>query len=235
MFPINDADKQRIIDFIKHNQLDYIFVDNNISKFHIISHDNIKFFFYTYNDEYVVVKYDPDKDKDNQPGSIAYEYFNFKTLSQVIEQLKYYDDNLHKVYWYPTTNSAEIGFDKNSYVEDWYEEFQREAEYSMTEDDDFGYKYLTYNNPNYSPRIKSPFNTLSQVSDLNSEEDAYIKVDKLYFEIHPISCQDGNESYLLKLLANNEEVLKEFINYIVTKKKGLKMLIDEIFKSIKKK
>jgi hypothetical protein len=231
---INSNDKKRIIDFINHNKLDYILVDNNISKFHIISHDNIKFFFYTYNDEYVVVKYDPNKDKDNQPGSMPYEYFNFKTLLQVLEQLKYYDDGLHKSYWYSTTNSAEIGFDKNSYKEDWYEDFKREVDYSMLQDDDFGYQYLVYDNPNYSLNIKSPYNTLSQVSPLNYEQEAYIKVNKLYFEIHPISCQDGNESYLLKLLANNEEVLKEFINYIVTKKRGLKILIEEIFKSIKK-
>lgn len=234
MIPINNTDKQRVFDFIKNNQLDYILVDENISKFHIIAYDNIKFFFYTYNDEYIVVKYDSEKDRDDKPDLIPYEYFNFKTLSQALEQLKYYDDDLHKSYWYPTTNSAEIGFDKNSYKDDWFEDFKREAEYSMVQNDDFGYQYLTYDNPNYSPCIKSPFNTLSQVSDLNSEEQAYIKVNKLYFEIHPISCQEGNESYLLKLLANNEEVLKEFINYIVTKKKGLKMLIEEIFKSIKK-
>lgn len=231
---INDNDKQRIIDFINHNELDYILVDDNISKFHIIAYDNIKFFFYTYNDEYVVVKYDSEKDRDDQPGSVPYEYFNFKTLSQALEQLKYYDDGLHKSYWYPTTNSVEIGFDKNSYKDDWFEDFKREAEYSMVQNDDFGYQYLIYDNPNYAPNIKSPYNTLSEVSPLNQEDEAYIKVNKLYFEIHPISCQDGNESYLLKLLANNEEVLKEFINYIVTKKKGLKMLIEEIFKSIKK-
>lgn len=61
----------------------------------------------------------------------------------------------------------------------------------------------------------------------------YTKVDKLYFEIHPISCQPGNESYLVKLLCNNEEVLKEFINYIVSRKKGLKLLIKTIFDEIK--
>lgn len=164
---------------------------------------------------------------------MPYEYFNYKTLLQVLEQLKYYDDGLHKSYWHPTMNSTEIGFDKESYRDNWFEDFKREAEYSMVHNDDFGYQYLVYDNPKHSPSIKSPYNTLSEVSPFNYEQDSYIKVSKLYFEIHPISCQDGNETYLFKLLANNEEVLKEFINYIVKTKKGLRMLIEEIFKSIK--
>ena len=43
---------------------------------------------------------------------------------------------------------------------------------------------------------------------------------------------EGQESYLLKLSCNNEEIFKEYINYKVVKKKGLKLLIDNIFKSL---
>ena len=231
MINIDENDKNRICQFIHYNDLDYTIIDDEILKFRIISNDNISFSFYKYDESYIVVKYDKSKDVVNDPTSQAYQYFNFKTISQLLEQLKYYDENLPKKYWEVTTNSAEIGFDKSSYKEDWFEEFSKDVEYTTIEDDDSGYKYLTYNNPKKSPKMKSPYNTLHQVSDINYEEDSYIKVSKLYFEIHPISCQEGNEKYLLKLLSNNEEVLKEFINYIVTKKKGLNNLISEILKN----
>lgn len=229
MLDISKEETGRISEFINSNDLDYEIIDNGIIRYHVKAYDNMIFYFYNYNGEYVIVKYDKTKDNGN-PGSMAYEYFNFKNLQQVLEQLKIYDDQIHKQFWYTTTNSAEIGFNKDSYVEDWFKDFQNEEEYWKAEDDD-NYKYLTYNNTNCKPQLKSPYNTLHEVSPIN--DISYTQVDKLYFEIHPISCQPGNESYLLKLLCNNEEVLKEFINYIVVKKKGLSLLIKNIFDSIK--
>lgn len=234
MIIIDEDTIQRIINFIEFNQLNYDIVYNDISKFHIISEDKTSFFFYTYNEEFVIVKYDKNKDQLNRPELNPYEYFMFKTLSAVLEQIKFYDDNLEKSYWFTTTDSIGIDFKSSSYKDDWFEDFKQEAEFSKVEDDDLGYKYFIYDNPKYSPKLKSPYNNLSTFSFINSEEEQYIKVNKLYFEIHPISCEPGNESYLLKLLCNNEEILKEYINYIVSKKRGLKLLIDELFKSIKK-
>ena len=80
--------------------------------------------------------------------------------------------------------------------------------------------------------MKSPYNTIHEVSPINQE--TYAVVEKLYFEIHPISCLEKRESYLLKLLINNEEVFKEYVNYIVLSKKGLKLLIENIFNSVEK-
>ena len=227
MIELSKSDINRISTFILDNELDYDIIDNGIIRYHIKSYDNMVFYFYNYNDNFVVVKY--DKTKDDKPGQQPYEYFQFKNLQQVLEQLKIYDDNTYKQWWYPTLNSAEIGFDSNSYNDDWVNDFKEDTDHWNINSDD-NYKYLTYNNPNISPNIKSPFNTLHEVSPINNIQ--FTKVNKLYFEIHPISCQPGNESYLLKLLCNNEEVLKEFINYIVVKKKGLSLLIKNIFDSI---
>jgi len=232
MEQISSNDKERLLQFIEENELDYKIEDGGIKKFNVIAVDGIRFFFYIVEGEYVIVKYDSGKDKDGQPGLTPYQYFKFKTLPQVLEQLNHYDESIPKEYWYPTANSTEIGFDKNGYIDDWYNDFKPDDEFSNVEQID-DYSYLAYSNPNYNPQIKSPFNTIHEVSPLNQLEDSYTEVNKLYFEIHPISCTKGDEKYLLKLLSNNEEVLKEYVNYIVTKKKGLKMLIDSIFDSVK--
>jgi hypothetical protein len=226
MIEINKSDIDRISTFILDNELDYDIINNGIIRYHIKSHDNIIFYFYNYNDNFVVVKY--DKTKDGKPGQQPYEYYQFKNLQQVLQELKIYDESLYKQWWYPTINSAEIGFNKEGYNDNWIDDFKGDEFWSVDSCDT--YNYLVYNNTNISPNIKSPFNTLHEVSPINDIQ--LTKVNKLYFEIHPISCQSGNESYLLKLLCNNEEVLKEFINYIVSKKKGLKLLIKEIFDTI---
>lgn len=237
MKPITKEDKERIKGFISKNELFFKIVDleDGISKFRIISDEGINFFFNTYNNKYILIKYDPDKDKDNQIFINAYEYYEFKTMIEMLTQLKYYDDNIPKSFWEVTNNSAEIPFHSDSYVDNWYKDFQRDAEYTKIDSDYFdNYKYIVYDNPNYSPCIKTPQNTLSQISYINTEEQSIIKVNKLYYEIHPISCKEGEEKYLFKLLANNEDVLKEFINYIVSRKKGLSLLIDDIFNNLSK-
>lgn len=227
MIEINKSDIDRISTFIIDNELDYDIIDNGIIRYHIKSYDDMVFYFYNYNDNFVIVKY--DKTKDGKPGQQAYEYYQFVNLQQVLQELKIYDESLYKQWWYPTINSAEIGFNKEGYNDNWIDEFKSDEFWSVDSCD--GYSYLVYNNPDVSPNIKSPFNTLHEVSPINDIK--LTKVNKLYFEIHPISCQSCNESYLLKLLCNNEEVLKEFINYIVSKKRGLKLLINTIFKEIK--
>lgn len=233
MFVIEKEDIDRIKGFVEYNNLSYVPVDDGIGKFHLISYDNIRFYFYRLNDNYIVSMYNPEKDIVDKPSSIAYEYYEFKNLLQVLEQLKYYDDNLEKTHYTTILNSAEIGFDENNYKEDWYEFFLRDVEFSMIVGNEEKYKYLVYENKNKKPILKNPNNTLYQVSDINHEQESYISVNKLYFEIHPISCEKNNEQYLFKLLANNEEVLKDYINYIAYRKEGLNELIKDIFQNTK--
>ena len=229
MEELNQSDIERLLEFINQNELDFIPVDNGITKFHINSFDKMKFFIHPYNEQYVIIKYDPSKDIEGVMGSKAYEYYYFQNLQQVLEQLSLYDNSLHKSYWQPTMDSIEVGFDSNSYVDDWYNEFKGDSECWGVEDCD-QYKYLTYNDDSYSPKLKSPWNSLHEVSPINDEE--LIEVGKLNFEIHPISCAPGQESYYFKLCSNNEEVLKEYINYLISSKKGLKLFLETIFKEM---
>ncbi len=222
---ISNNDKEKLISFIKENELDYIISNNELFKFHTTSHDNMKFFFYIYEGNYIVVKYDKNKDMDSQAGQMAYEYYTFQNFQQVLEQISFYDNNLSKTWFYPVTNSIEIGFDEDSYTDEWVNEMIKDEFY--TTEDCNNYKCITYNNPNYKPELKSPFNTLHEVSTINDIQ--FTKIDKLYFEVHPISLQDGNESYLVKLACNNEEILKEYINYMVIRKKGLKIFMETMF------
>lgn len=226
---INEENKKRLIDYIELNDLDYIPVDNGISRFHILSEDKITFTIYDNEGKFIVTKYDSNKDT-GKPGEQPFEYYNFNTFSEVLEQLKYYDDNLYKVYWQPTLESIEIGFDKDNHIDDWYSKYIVDDFYTIEET--FTYKYIVYENNNYSPELISPFNTLHEVSDFNSME--LTKVDKLYFEIHPVSCKVKNESYYVKLQCNNEEVLKDYINYFVYKEKGLRMFIEGLFNDMSK-
>jgi hypothetical protein len=226
---INEQNKQRLIEYIELNDLDYIPVDNGLTRFHILSEDKVTFTIYNSESQFLVSKYDGKKD-NGRPGEQPFEYYQFKTFSEVLEQLKFYDDNLYKVYWQPTLESIEIGFDKNNHIEDWYSKYIKDEFYAVEET--LNYKYIVYENKNYSPELISPFNTLHEVSDFNSME--LTKVDRLYFEIHPVSCAKKNESYYVKVQCNNEEVLKDYINYFVYKEKGLKMFIEGLFNDMSK-
>ena len=226
---INEKNIKRLIEYIELNDLDYTTVNNGLTRFHITSENMVTFTIYNSEDQFLVTKYDGNKDT-GKPGEQPFEYYQFKTFSEVLEQLKFYDDNLYKVYWQPTLESIEIGFDKNNHIEDWYSKYIKDEHYTIEET--FNYKYIVYENKNYSPELISPFNTLHEVSDFNQME--LTKVDRLYFEIHPVSCAKKNESYYVKIQCNNEEVLKDYINYFVYKEKGLKMFIEGLFNDMSK-
>ena len=227
MNQLNNLNKKKLLAFIKENDLDYTLFDDNIGKFKIISYDNLEFHPYEFNEEYILVKYDKEKDKPGNSSSSVYDYFNFKSIPSLLEALKAHDDSLHKIWYYPILNSAEIGFDKSSYNENWYVDLINEH-YSIKSDNHSN--YVVYDNNDYKPVIKSPYYTLHEVSDINDE---YIStVNSLNFEIHPISCQEGNESYLFKLRYNNEEVLTEYINWMIVRKKGLKIFLKDLFESM---
>lgn len=225
---INNDDRNKLIQFINENDLDYTQIDNGITKPHLVSYDGYKLFFYIYENKYVLVKYDKDKDK---PGKQAYEYFYFDTMPKMLEQLKHYDQSIHKIWWYTVTNSIDYPFDKANYKEDWFEEFTKDNFYSL--DENIHCKYITYTNNNYKPVIKSPYETLSEdawASMIHKSEPK--NIDKLYFEIHPISTLEGAEKYEFKLLMNDDDLFKEYINYRVISKKGLRLLIENLFKEL---
>lgn len=223
---INTSDKERIISFIKENDLDYKVVDNGITRFHVVAEDGMKFQFQNHNENWILIKYDPRKDEQKQ---VPFDYFNYKTLPQVLEQLSYHDKSITKTYWDIILDSIQIGFDKENYNENWFDGIINE---DWEVEDCGSYKTISYVNDSYKPELKSPFNTLHEVSTINDIQ--FTKVEKLSIEIHPISCLEGNESYLLKLLCNNEEVFKEYINYRVYKKKGIKMLLEQIFSEMER-
>jgi len=226
MKQIDKKDKERINSFIEENDLDLNIVDNTLSRYSVSAEDGITFYIYEYNG-YVISKYDQFKDRQRLD---PYEYFAFNTLQQVLEQLKYYDNNLPKNYVEPTLDSVEIPFDKNTYYPEWVDDFIENENWKVEIDGE--YNYLVYENHDYKPELISPFNTLHEVSSINSK--IYTRVDKLSFIIYPVSLGKKNEKYFFKLLCNNEEVMKEYINYKVSKKRGLKNLINEIFIQMEK-
>jgi hypothetical protein len=220
---MSPQDKERIKQFIKDNDLDFNIVDESVSKYHIIAYDGIKFHFENHNNNWVLVKYDPKKDDIFNVGSQAFEYLQFKTLTQILEQLLYHDNSISKTYWNLINDSMEIGV--SNYSDGWYNNIIKDNNW-LVEDMDT-YKIITYTNNNYNPELKSPLNTIHEISPIN--ELTYTKCDKLYFEIHPVNLLEGSETYLVKLLCNNDEIFKEYINYIIFKKKGLKMFLEVMF------
>jgi len=223
MEQLTDSEKLRIKDFIEQHDLDFKIVEpGTINKYHLFSFDKKKLFINKYLDKYVVIHYDPKSDK---PGSDPYKYYYYDNLQQVLEQLSVYDNSIPKQYWMPITNSIDIGFNNDGYNDEWCDDFLN-GDCWKKEDCD-KYKSLVYDDPNYKPKIKSPYYTLDEVSPIN--DPMISEVGKLYFEIHPISLTPGEEEYHFKIQSNDEEILKEWINYLIVSKKGLKMFLDTIF------
>jgi hypothetical protein len=222
-------DKERIKQFIKDNDLDYnIVVDESISRYHIVAYDGTKFHFENNNNNWVLVKYDPKKDDIFNVGSQAFEYLQFKTLTQILEQLLYHDNSISKTYWNLINDSMEIGV--SNYSDGWYNDLIKDNHWIL--EDMNTYKIVTYTNNDYKPEVKSPLNTIHEISPIN--ELTYTKCEKLYFEIHPVNLLEGSETYLVKLLCNNDDIFKEYINYITFKKKGLRMFLEMMFQDMER-
>jgi hypothetical protein len=230
---ISKENIKKIKEFILSNDLDYDVIDNQISRFHINSYDGKTFFVYDnvtdIEEDFILVKYDPEIDELGDPTKQAYQYFKFENINKLLESLFNYDKELNKNYWEVIGTDIEMGVDKEKYREDWFDNII-DLDFETGELD--YYKFISYEDESYKPLLKSPFNTLHEVSPLNPEP-YYNKVNKLYFEIHPICCKEKEERYLLKILSNNDEIFKEFINYCVWGKKGLRLLVNEIFNNLK--
>lgn len=226
MEDISDIDKKRLLDFITENDLDYTPIENAIFKFKLQAYDDMLFKFYTFESKYVVLAYDSKKDFE---GSDPNNYIQFNNMQQVLEQLKVYDNSIHKTWWMPIADTIELGVNMNGYNEEWYSDFLKDDYITEKEND---YSIMIYNDDSYKPVLYSPFNTLHEVSLFNVETGT--QLEKLYFEIHPINCSEKNESYLFKIAFNDEPVLKEYINYKIYKKKGLRLFLETLFNEMEK-
>lgn len=215
---LSNVSQQKLIKFIEMNDLDYQVIDNGISRFHVTSYDGKTFTFYESQDQFVLVEYDKDLEQQNKP---AFKYHNFNSLSQLFEAMSKYDNQLHKVYWQPIMSDALHGV--KDYEKEWYKGLLE----NYQEDQDK--RCLIYEDFNYKPEITSPFNTLHQVSPINTRHIE--KMDRLYFEIHPISCNE--QKYIAKILCNMDKKFPEYVNYMIWTKKGLKKFIESLFNDMK--
>lgn len=227
MVELEKEEIKRISDFIEENDLFLNYSEGELFRFKVFSDDGMTFQFFKMNDGYIVSKYDKNKDIPGVPSD-PYQYFNFKNIQQILEQLKLYDDQIPRTLWMPTTNTIDFNYDNTIFESNWAKDFITNEKWSERKDGEF--PILIYEDFSVQPNLKSPFNTLHEVSEIN--QLVYEKVDKLYFEIHPKSLQKRNEKFLFKLLINNEEIFKEYASFDVIRKRGLKLLIESIFKSI---
>jgi hypothetical protein len=223
-FVINKDDKNKIKSFIEINDLDFDIVDNDFGKFSIVSEDKKVFYFYKNEKDYILVKYDRDKDKDGEPLKQPYEYYTYDSFNRMMNEIKYYDDNLFKKYWDIILGTmVDDNFIESKYNDNWYGDIINE-DYKVENSNK--YKYLIYEDINIKPKVINPNN------QLDKEYGRFTEVNKLYFEIFPISCEPKKEVYLFRMLSNNDELFKEYISYYVYKKKGLKLFVDLIFKEV---
>lgn len=217
--------KKRIVDFIDYNELDYIVVDNPINKFHIVSESSLIFYFYKMNEQYVIAEYNAEKQRS---GFDPYIYYEYQNMQQIMEQISHYDNSLHKTWWQPTIDSIDLCVESNGYNDLWYENFITSDKWKIIEENN--YKVLSYQEDRKC-KLHSQFNTLHLHSTIN--EYKAVELDQLYFEVYPLSCESKREVYLVKVLYNNEEVLKEYLNFKVWKKRGLKLFLESLFKEVK--
>jgi hypothetical protein len=213
-FKTKDSYKKRIIEYINQNELDYNVFDGDIFRFYLKSYDDYIFQVSEHNNQYIIIKSDIECRK--------FEYYHYKNLQQVLEQLAFYDNNLYKVWWQlldgvGRPSSINIEFVKENYNDDWVNDFVNNEWHHIDEEQ---YKCLVYEKEAHI-KITSPH-------DIYMEYSPY-DLHKLYMEIHPIDVKKGNESYFVKILINNEEVLKEYLKYRVIRKKGLKLFLEELF------
>ncbi len=229
MNSISKHNKDRIIEFINSSELDYDMFETDISQFRLTSYDGMEFSIYEDSQEFIVVKFDPNKGKEQiyNPGVQAHQYFKFKTLPQILEQFKTYDDSLFKTRWSIIKDSVTEEFNQSNYKDDWFNILDSD-QFQLVYSDK--YKYLIYSNESIKPKLVSPLNTLHETSPINKRE--LTEVNKLYLEIHPISCQERKEMYFVKILSNNEDILKEYLNFRVIGRKGLRLFLESILKEV---
>lgn len=225
MQEIDISQKEMIKSFIDKNDLDLMIVDNGFFKFKVVAMDKVEFSFYIKDKSFILVKYDQSKDISDILSEEPHTYSQFNNIQQMLEQIKLYDDSLSKSWWSPVSDVTQLGTNIDTYDENWFE-FIIGQKFSKV-DGGRNITYLSYTSKEYRPELKSLYNTLHEVSEINNLE--YTTVEGLNIEIHPLNCMDKNESYLFKVQCNNEEVLKEYINFVVYKKKGLKKLVKETF------
>lgn len=226
---INDSELKRLIDHIEINDLDYIYVDNGIFRPYLLAYDETKYFLYKNEGKIVLTHYDPKKDI---PGkNDAYEHMIYDNMMQVIEAITLRDTSLYKNYWELTTNSIEVSFDSVNYDDEWHEEFSESDGY--TKEKDSLCTYVVFESDEYEPEIKSPWNTvgIDSLGGLLHESRPNL-LKKLRFEIHPMDTKPEQETYLFKILCNEDEKFPEHICYRVYGKKGLRLIRQGLFKEM---
>jgi hypothetical protein len=225
---LSESDQKKIKDFINENDLSYTINEEGIFRF-FISVDSIMIQFYKYNEEYVVVTTDT-KDKDLfKPNK--FNYLRLKNMQQVLEQIAFFGKYVEKnTQWWQILDgigrpsSVDMTFIKEDYTDDWSNDFIKNTNWKIVDDEQ--YKYLTFEKK-MNVKAISPHNTLHEVSLFNTYRPA--ELDKLYLEIHPLCVKEKKESYYVKILINKDEIMKEWINYRVLYKKGLKLFLEELF------
>ncbi len=210
--------KNKILEFIDLNELDFDITDNKVARYQLTSYDGVVFYIQENNEQFLLIKH------HTVNGSDKFEYYQYEKLNRLLESLSSYDQSLEKTYWMLIQSDAKYGVVNENYNPLWSEDI---TGFDYKVEENLPYNYVCYEDFNYKPEIKSPYNTLHEVSPIN--ELQLTVVEKLYFEIHPVNCKEKNETYIFKLLCNNEEIFKEYVNYLVYTKKGLTKLIDTVF------
>ena len=223
---LSDAELVRLLDHIEENDLDYDYVDNGIFRPYLMAYDGTRYFVSKNEGRIVLTHYDPKKDRPGNNG--AYEHSVHPSLMQVLEAITIRDRSLHKSYWEITANSIEIPFDSANYDESWHEEFT-EADGYRKEQDSLC-TYVVFESLDYTPEIASPWNTVGSDS-LGGllHESRPSRLGRLRFEIHPAATAKGRETYLFKILCNDDEMFPEHICYKVAGKKGLRLIRQSLF------
>lgn len=220
---LSEKEIEQIIDFINQNELDYIVINNGISPFQLFASDGFIFKFLLNDGKLYLLSTHKDKDKGD-PNQ--FEYTPMESLNKALKYLAEYDNSIVKKYWHVVDNITEYVCKKESYDEDWYKFIPLDLNYSIhtiKSGYEEGYKYLVYKNDEYKPVLATPQNQLNTLNTLN----------ELYFEIYPFICSPGKESYIFRLDCNGDNKFKEFVNYVIDTKKGMKLFLETLFNDVK--
>lgn len=223
MDSLTEKEIEQTIDFINQNELDYIIINNGISRFQLFATDGCIFQFIINDGKLYISKTHKDK-KPSDPDQ--FEYTPFDSLNKALKFLAEYDNSIVKTYWRVVYNITEYVCKKENYVDDWFKFIPMDMNYSVNNVDsgyEEGFKYLIYRNDEYKPKLSTPQNQLSVLNTLN----------ELYFEIHPLVCTKGSESYIFRLDCNGDDRFKEFVNYVIDTQKGMKLFLETLFNDVK--